>query len=756
MMRTTLVVPFLAVTCAGPLLSPAAAQSIGTFRWQLQPFCNVVTVSVTQNGAIYTLDGYDDQCGAPQRAPLVGVATPNPDGTIGFGLNVVSVPGGVPVHVDARIDLATLNGTWRDSAGNSGVMRFGASTGGIARPAPAPAGDVTAVAANGGLTGGGASGDIAIGVDSAVIQSRITGTCPAGQAVRSVHQNGAVVCEPVTGGGGDITEVVAGSGLTGGGTAGAVTLDVNPSVVQSRIAGVCPTGNAIQSVNPNGSVTCQEVFEGTGDITEVTAGSGLTGGNTSGAVTLAVVFGEDGLLPFVARADHEHSAGGVGSVGLGSAALSVNAASRNTAVGVAAMTGHTDGSDNTVVGFEAARNSTLANRNTAMGSRALRSLVNGGSNVAIGMEAATEITGGSANVAIGDSALGSSITGIANVAVGFHALADASASNNTAVGDQAVSSATTGLFNSGFGSYSLLGLTQGSANTAVGAFTRGITSGSGNTLVGYESRVGSGSASNATALGARARVDQDNAVVLGSIAGVNGATASTRVGIGTTAPGGVLDVQSNDSDEQNPLVSFASAESPIVRIRRAGTSLSSPTAVASGDTIGLFDFEGYDGNGYSAGAVILAQASQNWSNSDHGTRLRFFTTADGAGLFSEAMTIEPDGRIGIGRAPADRLQVNGDIRVGTSATNGCVKRFDGTPLTGSCSSDVRFKRDVTPFPAMLDRVARLQPVHYFWRADEFPDKAFGSGPAYGLVAQQVERVLPDLVREDPDGYKTVD
>ena len=37
--------------------SAADAQSLGTFRWQLQPFCNVVTVNVIQQGAVYTLDG---------------------------------------------------------------------------------------------------------------------------------------------------------------------------------------------------------------------------------------------------------------------------------------------------------------------------------------------------------------------------------------------------------------------------------------------------------------------------------------------------------------------------------------------------------------------------------------------------------------------------------------------------------------------------------------------------------------------------
>ena len=71
----------------------ADAQTLGSVSWQLQPFCNKVTVNVTQTGAIYTLDADDDQCEAAQRAPLTGLATPNPDGTIGFGLNIVTVPG---------------------------------------------------------------------------------------------------------------------------------------------------------------------------------------------------------------------------------------------------------------------------------------------------------------------------------------------------------------------------------------------------------------------------------------------------------------------------------------------------------------------------------------------------------------------------------------------------------------------------------------------------------------------------------------
>lgn len=129
--------PHLIWALCGLLLPLAAnAQPIGTFSWQLQPFCNRVTVNVTQNGGIYTADGYDDQCGGPQRAPLVGLGTPNPDGTIGFGLHIVTVPGGRGVQVDARITLAALGGSWADSAGNSGTFAFAANTGGNPRPAP--------------------------------------------------------------------------------------------------------------------------------------------------------------------------------------------------------------------------------------------------------------------------------------------------------------------------------------------------------------------------------------------------------------------------------------------------------------------------------------------------------------------------------------------------------------------------------------------------------------------------------------------
>ena len=71
----------------------------------------------------------------------------------------------------------------------------------------------------------------------------------------------------------------------------------------------------------------------------------------------------------------------------------------------------------------------------------------------------------------------------------------------------------------------------------------------------------------------------------------------------------------------------------------------------------------------------------------------------------------------------------------------------GTAYTGGigCSSDERLKQNIRDLPAgALERVNRLRPVTFNWRKNNLP--------AEGFIAQEVQNVLPGLVRREDDGY----
>jgi len=144
-------------------------------------------------------------------------------------------------------------------------------------------GDITGVTSGTGLIGGGATGAVTLSADTAYLQRRVTGTCSSGTAISAINGDGTVSCA-TTGGSGDITDVLAGTGLTGGGSTGSVTINADTAYLQRRVTGTCGVNTAIRIISSTGTVTCQSVY--TGDITGVTAGTGLTGGGSSGTVTV--------------------------------------------------------------------------------------------------------------------------------------------------------------------------------------------------------------------------------------------------------------------------------------------------------------------------------------------------------------------------------------------------------------------------------------------------------------------------------------
>lgn len=300
--------------------------------------------------------------------------------------------------------------------------------------------------------------------------------------------------------------------------------------------------------------------------------------NTSGARNTAV--GTSAL---------ENTNGGSGNTAVGYAALQSNTtASNSTAVGFEALLSNTTATANTAVGARALRSvvASPGNANTAMGKDALMTLTTGTDNVAIGNLAMT-VANSNYNVAVGGQTMEDQLTGNWNVAVGFAALNSATSSvNNTALGAHALNNNLTGTRLVSVGSFSLFNNTashntavgdsvmllntSGTSNVAIGnsvlrnnvtssfnvAVGRealynsvsgsnsavgyragyGNTSGTRNSLFGDSADVTANNLTNASAIGWNARVAQSNSMVLGSIQGLNGATNTVRVGIGTNAP----------------------------------------------------------------------------------------------------------------------------------------------------------------------------------------------------------------------------
>lgn len=98
--------------------APASAQTIGTFRWQLAPYGSVVNITVTQQGSIFLLAGFEEQCGGNLSLPLSGVAVPQASGQVFLGFTSIN-ENGRGLHTRAYVNLSNFNGEWSDNAGNS-------------------------------------------------------------------------------------------------------------------------------------------------------------------------------------------------------------------------------------------------------------------------------------------------------------------------------------------------------------------------------------------------------------------------------------------------------------------------------------------------------------------------------------------------------------------------------------------------------------------------------------------------------------
>lgn len=330
----------LTIVCGLLAALPAWAQPLGSFRWQLQPFCNVVTLVVTQHGTVFEIEGTDDQCGAGRAASAAGTAFVNPDGSIGLGIAIVTAPSGTPVHLDASISPSTLSGTWHDSTGATGPFVFTPGAGNGGNPRPASTLGLSGVTLGFGLASSGSPGRVALQVDIEAVKSGLQVRTPEIDSIgmgRSALGRGAA--EGSTAFGAHALASLAGG--PGNTAVGAFALG-------STTIGFFNTAMGFGALQFNRD-----------GASNVAVGSAALLNNTSGDSNTAV--GSEALA---------ENGTGIFNTAVGKGALTNNrAGSRNVAVGTFAGTGR--GSDNIMIGYQAGEslsNESLASNNIYIGS----------------------------------------------------------------------------------------------------------------------------------------------------------------------------------------------------------------------------------------------------------------------------------------------------------------------------------------------------------------------------------------------------
>ena len=111
--------------------------------------------------------------------------------------------------------------------------------------------------------------------------------------------------------------------------------------------------------------------------------------------------------------------------------------------------------------------------------------------------------------------------------------------------------------------------------------------------------------------------------------------------------------------------------------------------------------------------------------------------------------------ISIGQAVAtsSNVQFNSlGIGMAASATAG---RIDATnDIVAFSSSDIRFKENITPIENALDKISKISGNTYDWKAENKAEHGY-EGNDVGVIAQEIEAVLPQLVQTRENGYKAV-
>jgi len=212
-------------------------------------------------------------------------------------------------------------------------------------------------------------------------------------------------------------------------------------------------------------------------------------------------------------------------------------------------------------------------------------------------------------------------------------------------------------------------------------------------------------------------------------------TTAGSVGIGTTSPAKKLDVNGD--------ITF-------------GTSNKFQS--------GVNNLEGVGSNGVFLRSAISTAANPSFSNSDDTNTGMFLPGSDILGLStagSERFRITSSGGVGIGTTnPTQKLEVSGKAKITTSLAVGAINpsattgRIDASnDVVAFSTSDIRLKDNIKSIDKALDKVNKIQGIEFDWIEKE--EVHGNSGHDVGVIAQEIEKVLPDVVTTRDNGYKAV-
>jgi hypothetical protein len=460
----------------------------------------------------------------------------------------------------------------------------------------------------------------------------------------------------------------------------------------------------------------------------------------------------------------------------------------NLALGTSALTANTSGAINIALGRLTLNHNTTGNTNAALGNLALTANTIGSDNTAIADQSLESNISGNRNTAVGEASLDKNTTGNDNVAMGYNASKlNASPTSTVAIGAYAgqgqsafnnqgsvsigyfsgLNFATGSDYNTSLGFQAGYGVTSGSKNIQLGAFTSSansnITTGSNNIIIGNDVKAASATASNQLNIG--------NFIFGTGFSGTGSSISPGNLALGTSSPWSLLSLWGQNTTSGS--LAFAvtnSASTTNYTIDNAGVF--SAGASASGPTTGIFSIDASSstttisnlsiGNinfDTDAGTVnlsdipvdsnVAAGVVQSQSMSIGGSPvLTVYGEADGAGNVQNT-------RVGIGTSsPLYTLDVASTTYAGplarfSNATGNCT--INPTTTSLSCSSDARLKKNIIPLDAALslnasttlDKVLALRPVFYNWLSE-----GTSSSQHSGFIAQDVQSLFPDLVSQN--------